>query len=346
MFINTANKPVPTNELGAILMHEHLVASFAGWEGDTTVPPRRRDELVHRCVDRIEELKAGGFSSLLDPCPNDLGRDVELYAEVAARTGFNILFATGIYNEHYSSPYWRFKLEFDPAGVEYLTAMYIKELTEGVGPSRLKPAVIKLAIGLDPNSVFENKAIAAAAAAANETMVPILTHTEGAGGDLLLEKLKARGVPAHRIIIGHSCGSPDVAYHRRIVDGGAYIGFDRFGFVSVQSDQVRADSLYRLLVTGFAQQAIVSHDCCFCQRGNLMPDELLYTNALHFVQNIAPRLRERGISQSVLDGIFRDNPRRYFSSEVPARENVAELDAPRSIAGGRRLATVHEDRPR
>src|SRR5207302_8152672 len=97
MQIQTANGAISVDDLGATLMHEHLVIAFSGWETDTAAPVRTTEDLVRICVDRIEELKAGGFSSLLDPCPNDLGRDPELYAEVAARTGFNILFATGIY---------------------------------------------------------------------------------------------------------------------------------------------------------------------------------------------------------------------------------------------------------
>ena len=279
------------------------------------------------CVDRIEELKAGGFSSLLDPCPSDLGRDPELYAEVARRTGFNILFATGIYNEHLGGAYWRFKLGFDPGAVEALAAMYVRELTEGVGPSRLRPAVIKLAIDPDPNSSFDTKVIKAAAMAANATGAPILTHSEGVAGDILLDKLTALGVPAHRVIIGHSCGTSDKAYHRRIVDGGAYIGFDRFGLEWTQTDAERIDCLHSLVRDGYAKQLIVSHDCGFCQRGQALPDESLITDAMHFTRNIAPRLRELGIAQSTLDSILTDNPRRYFCDEVPVREAPVRSEA-------------------
>jgi len=59
----------------------------------------RREELAI-CVDRLQELKAAGYSSPLDPCPNDVGRDVDLMGEAAARAGFNIVCATDFYNEH------------------------------------------------------------------------------------------------------------------------------------------------------------------------------------------------------------------------------------------------------
>jgi phosphotriesterase-related protein len=316
--IQTANGAIATGDLGATLMHEHLVMAFAGWESDTSAPTPSFEDLVRICVDRIEELKDGGFSSLLDPCPTDLGRDPELYGEVAARTGFNILFATGIYNEHLGGAYWRFKLGWNADGADRLADMYIDEITNGVGPSRLKPAVIKLAIGGDPDSVFENKAIRAAAIASLATDTPILTHTDGVGGDILLAKLVALGIPAHRIIIGHCCGSPDRAYHRRIVESGTYIGFDRFGLEMIQSDAVRIESMDALLRAGFAGQVVVSHDCGFCQRGQAVPDAELHANPMHFSRTIMPKLIERGVSQATLDAILRDNPRRYFEGEMPA----------------------------
>ena len=317
--INTANGPISPDALGKTLMHEHLVMAMAGWDTDTGAPPRKTEDLVRICVDRIAELQDGGFSSLLDPCPMDIGRDAELYGEVAARTGFNILFSTGIYNEHMGGAYWRYKVMADPAGAENLAALYVHELTEGVGPSRLRPAVIKLAVGTDPDSAFEARLIEAAVIAAKATGAPILTHTDGVGGDLLLDKLTALGVPAHRIIIGHCCGSPDQAYHRRIVDGGAYIGFDRFGLEIIQSDEVRIAGMHGLLQAGYAQQLIVSHDCAFCQRGQVIPDEGLHTNPMHFSRNIVPRLRELGVADATLDSILTDNPRRYFSGDAPAR---------------------------
>jgi phosphotriesterase-related protein len=322
MALHTANGPIELDALGQTLMHEHLVMAMAGWESDTSAPARKTEDLVQICVDRIEELKDGGFSSLLDPCPMDIGRDSELYGEVSVRTGFNIIFSTGIYNEHLGGAYWLYKVMADPQGAESLAALYVHELTEGVGPSRLKPAVIKLAVGKDRDSAFEGRLIKAAAMASLETGAPILAHTDGVGGDILLGKLTALGIAPHRIIVGHSCGSPDQAYHRRIVDGGAYIGFDRFGLEIIQSDEVRVEGMHSLLNDGYAPHILVSHDCAFCQRGQVIPDEGLHTNPMHYSRVIAPRLRELGVEQATLDSILTDNPRRYFAAEAPTRSSI------------------------
>jgi len=77
-------------------------------------------------------------------------------------------------------------------------------------------------------------------------------HRCGAGRRAV-EYLKAQGVPAHRIVIGHSCGSADHDYHMRIVNGGAYIGFRRFGLEYVQPDAVRVESLVKLFEQGLPE---------------------------------------------------------------------------------------------
>ena len=100
MQINTATGPVDVDRLGKTLMHEHLVIGFPGWDSDTSAPSQSVREMTAVCLDRIGELKSAGFQTLLDPCPNDIGRDVALMADVAARAGFNIVFATGLYHHH------------------------------------------------------------------------------------------------------------------------------------------------------------------------------------------------------------------------------------------------------
>ncbi len=45
------------------------------------------------------ELKALGVTALVDPCPIDLGRDVEFAAEVSQASGVQVICATGLYKE-------------------------------------------------------------------------------------------------------------------------------------------------------------------------------------------------------------------------------------------------------
>jgi phosphotriesterase-related protein len=313
--LNAVNGPVRADQLGRTLMHEHLVAAFPGWEGDTRCPPMDRRSIIDLCVDRVEELKSAGFSALLDPCPNDLGRDVEIMGEVAARTGFTILFATGLYMDVSAGAYWKLRALIDPDAVAYMAEMFVSELTDGVGSTGLRPAVIKVATGKAPFTRYERMVLEAAAKASLATGAPITTHTEAVDGEAQLEILTGHGVDPACVIVGHSCGNPDHAYHRRIVDAGAYVGFDRFGIERILPDEDRVRSLVRVVESGSADRVIVSHDCVFHMRGRLFPasqSAMHERTPLHFSRNIAPKLKAAGVGEAVIDGMLRDNPRRYF----------------------------------
>jgi phosphotriesterase-related protein len=278
--------------------------------------------MVKVCVDKVEELKGAGFKTLLDPCPNDIGRDVNLIAEVASRTGFNIVFATGLYHHHLGgSPYWSMKFAYDPDAEKKLADLFIKELTQGVGDTGIKAGVVKLATAMPPFTDYEKLIFRAGAKAALATGAPITTHTDAVLGDEQLDYLKSLGVPAHKIVIGHSCGSGDHAYHRRIVDGGAYIGFDRFGLEIIRPDAERVESLVKLLKTGAKNQVVISHDSVWCWKGNMLPRALLQEMetghmSMRFTRVIAPKLREAGVSQADIDSMLTENPRRYFAGEA------------------------------
>lgn len=319
--VNSVNGSIPIAALGKTLMHEHLLIGVPGWDGDTLASHRTRAELVARCVDLVQELQANGFRTLLDPCPNDLGRDLDLMGEVASRTGFQILFAVGLYDEFLGGPYWRAKAARDPDVVSYLTDMYVREIERGVADSGCKPAVIKVATGRQPFSQFESIALHAAARASTATGVPITTHTAGVDGDFQLQILKEHGVGPHRVIVGHCCGSNDSRYHQSICELGGYIGFDRFGLPQFNSDDNRISGLVNLLAQGYAEHVIVSHDCVFNMRGALIgrEDAPPVVTPMHFSRTIVPQLLRLGVDSSVLDALLSDNPRRYFEADAPRR---------------------------
>lgn len=320
MQIATVTGFVSPAELGKTLMHEHLMVAMAGWELDAPAPGQSWREMVEICCDRIAELQAAGYRTLIDPCPNDVGRDVNLMAEVAARTGFNIIAATGLYNEVLGgNAYWRIKAMRHPDFIDQLADLMVRELTEGVGDSGIRAGVIKLGTGPEPITDYETKVFTAGARASLATGAPITTHSDAVHGDAQVRLLTSLGVPAHKIIVGHSCGNPDHAYHMGIVASGAYVGFDRFGLERICPDEVRTRSLLRVIGAGALRQVIVSHDSVWCHRGQSAPEGLLATpGPLHFERVIAPQLRAAGVSAADLDTLLVTNPRRYFSGEAPA----------------------------
>jgi len=310
-------------QLGRTLMHEHLVIGYPGWEADSLRPGDTQEEMFSRCVDRIEEIKALGISSLLDPCPNDLGRDVEFMAKVAQKTDFQIICATGLYKEaEGGTAYWKFRSSFAPP-VEAMAELFIRELQEGIGETGIRAGIIKVGTGHGTLTDYERWVFEAAALAAVETGAPITTHTDhGRFGDDQQTFLVERGVPAHRIIIGHSCGTTDYDYHAGIAGRGSYLGFDRFGIEALQPDMERVKALMRLMETGFGKQLVVSHDSVWCWRGAPIPSKEILAkmeeswNPTHFLTRIVPMLREQGATDVQIEALLVENPRRFFAGEA------------------------------
>jgi phosphotriesterase-related protein len=93
--VHTVTGTCSTAALGMTLMHEHLLVGWPGWEADAALDRATRREHARRCVDRLAELYDLGVRTLVDPCPIDLGRDVEFMAEVAQASRVHIVCATG-----------------------------------------------------------------------------------------------------------------------------------------------------------------------------------------------------------------------------------------------------------
>ncbi len=324
--VTTVRGPIDTAALGRTLMHEHLLIGYPGWQADTTVSAPVRTDLVERCVDRVAELQSLGYSSMVDPCPNDLGRDVELMVEVAERTGFNIVCATGLYKEEEGgTPYWNF-LRHRGSPVPAMAELFTAELTDGIGSTGVKAGIIKLATGPRVMTSYEGDVFDAAAQTAVATGAPIMTHTDlGTVGDVQQSRLVAAGVAPHRIIIGHSCGTNDSAYHRAIAAAGSYLGFDRFGIEALNPDIERVRSLKRVIDAGAGDRVVVSHDTVWCWQGRaLMPPDFYERpdatwHPTHFERRIIPMLRDEGVADDAIEALVVANPRRFFDGHpLPA----------------------------
>jgi phosphotriesterase-related protein len=330
--INTVTGTIATEALGRTLMHEHLLVGMPGWETDDCRPGPARRDIVAICLDRIAELKDHGIASFVDPCANDMGRDPDLMAEVAAKAGFNIICATGLFSERLgNSSYWRSKLARTSADAlaPYMAEIFIRDLTDGIGRTGVRAGIIKVATGAGEITAYERLVFKAAAMASLATGAPVTTHTQdGKLGDLQQEILTGHGVAPNRIIIGHSCSSSDHGYHMHICRHGSYLGFDQFGIqvgASTQSDEARIAALIRLIGAGAGGQVVVSNDSPFCWRGSALPrpayaDELAKTShPLRFTGTIAPKLRELGVDDADITRLLVDNPRRYFEgAPLPA----------------------------
>jgi phosphotriesterase-related protein len=315
--VQTVLGPKKVSELGKTLIHEHLLIAWPGWDGDSAFPFNRK-EALKICCDVLEKLKAVGVRTFVDPCPSDLGRDVEFMAECAQKTGMNVICATGFYKEDLGGSYFRFRASFDTDITPEVAELYQKEIEQGIGSTGIRPGVIKCATGEGSIKPYEESLLRAAARAQKATGVPILTHTDHSSlGDQQLEIFLAEGVRPDRVAIGHSNDRADLAYHAGILDKGAFLSFDRFGLEILFPNRLRIASLIALLGVGYETQMLISHDTVNCWRGRPLPSQMLPLitdwEPTYIFRVVLPKLREVGFGERTVEALLVDNPRRFFA---------------------------------
>jgi phosphotriesterase-related protein len=316
--VRTTTGLASPDELGRTLIHEHVLVGFPGWNLDAKAPRFQRDEVMARAVDQMQELLDLGVATFVDPCPMDLGRNVEFLAELSQRSGMRIICTTGAYFEAEGITH-----TFRHLPVEEITEIFIEEIATGVGETGIKAGAVKIATGSRIVSEYERKLVIAGARAAKETGVPIISHTQDAScGHDQIDLVTAEGVPAERLVVGHSDGTEDHWYQRSLAERGAFVGFDRFGISIFVSDEVRIENVLRLAEAGHASRILLSHDSILCWLGRPVPfatcqeeiSEMLPDwRPTSIFRKVVPRLLEGGLSEGDIETMLVDNPRRLFA---------------------------------
>ena len=316
MQINTTAGPIKPDQLGRTLVHEHVLAGYPGWFMDTRLPPFRRADAISRVVDSFQQLHAYGVRTVIDPCPSDLGRDVEFVAEISQRSGITLICTTGVYTEAFGIPYTFRHLE-----TSAIEEIYIREIEDGIGATGIKAGLIKIATGDGAVSDYERRMLTAATRAARATGVPLISHTENCScGHDQIDIVTGEGLAASRLLVGHCDGRDDHPYQASLAARGAYVGFDRFGLEVFNSDENRMRNLKQMIDAGYRDQVMVSQDKVNCWLGNIpgvgSADDIAKIvpnwTMTHLFERIFPRLLEMGVAQADIDSILVENPRRYF----------------------------------
>ena len=198
-YVMTVLGPLPINEMGVTLMHEHILLDASGkWVppcccsdrhlaempvkmenlGELSLNPlMSRDNCqlfdVDVAIDELTKYRALGGETVVDPTNIGIGRDPKALARIARLTGLNIIMGTGLYLEA-SHPEW-----VKISSVEQLTERLIYDL----GGAEEKPEVLAGLIGeIGISSRFtpdEEKSLRAAGRASAATGVPIEVHLPG-----------------------------------------------------------------------------------------------------------------------------------------------------------------------
>jgi phosphotriesterase-related protein len=233
----------------------------------------------------------------------------------------NIICSTGLYTEHEGAPaYFKTRLVWYGTDIsKMISALFIKEITEGIGKSGVKAGVIKCGTsGGGKISPYETAVLKAAAAAQKATGVPVITHTEAAGGVEQAELFLSEGADPKKVMIGHVSNSKDIEYHKAILAKGVYIAFDRIGLDIFTPTNVIVKNVAELCKQGYAKQIMLSHDTVNVWLGRPIdaPEQVLKALANwridHISQNVVPALKAQGVTDDQIKTMMVDNPKNLF----------------------------------
>ena len=234
----------------------------------------------------------------------------------------NIVAATGVYTYNDVPMYFHFR---GPGtilgGPEPMTELFVREIVEGVGDTGVRAAILKCATdrpGLTPGV---ERVLRAVAQAHRRTGAPITTHTPTPPQPWGLEQqriFEEEGVDLTQVVIGHSGGTLDTAYHEAVLAKGSTLGFDHFGIGTFTLAE-RVESVRVLCERGYADRIVLSHDA-MCHVDWFPPSlagawkEWRWT---HIPEDVLPEMRRAGISDEDITTMMVDNPRRILEGCDP-----------------------------
>lgn len=321
--VETVRGKLDANELGKTLIHEHFFFGYPGFQGDLTIGKFDFEEKKQQGIKVAKLIQDQGIDTVVDPTPNECGRNVKLLQAVSEATGLNIICATGYYYEgEGATPYFKFRQQLGTAEEE-IYEMYREEITYGIEGTGIKPGIIKLASSKGAITDYEQMFFRAAARVQKETGIVLLTHTqEGTMGPEQAKMLIEEGADPKKIVIGHMCGVTDLNQHLQVLKQGVYLAMDRWGLqgiVGAPTDEERLAVLTALLGSGYEDQLFLSHDTVnvWWGRDLVLPDPLVEMlqnwRPDHLFRHILPDLLEsKAMTDGQLNQIFQHNPARLF----------------------------------
>jgi phosphotriesterase-related protein len=311
--LNTAAGPVAADDLGIVLMHEHIMVDFT--PAENFIPDNAdHDTVVAAVLPRLQEAHALGVRTLVDASSYYLGRRADIYRTLSQRSGVRIVCATGLYRD----PYYPEFVRTEP--IDKIVSFLRSECTIGLDGTDVMPGVIKLAASKDALTPEEEKVHRAAAVIQKEFGLTITIHCpDGRVGLAILDILKAEGADCSRVVLYHSSGTNDTDIHARIAETGAFPLFDGIG-KNADKDDVVAGFLESLFSRGLGNQVLIGGDVTWFdvadktgQKSAPAGGRIHERGYGYIIQTLLPKLRSRGFAEDQIQALMVENPRRALT---------------------------------
>lgn len=349
--VQTVTGPVPSDQLGLTLPHEHLANDLR----TAVTAPRRPEhaflaraevtpelawllrEEPYACEDHcvldvpdtiVEDLREFariGGGTVVELTPPGLGRSPATLLEISERSGVKVVMGSGWYLEPFHPE------DIAGRGEEELAASLLQEFRAGAGP---RPGVIG-EIGVSPDfTAAERRCLRAACLAQRELAaegrgVPLFVHLPGwqrRGAEVLDIVVEEQGVDPGAVVLCHMDPSgEDPAYQREMAERGVWIEFDMIGMPFLYPSEGQspspaqtAEAIVRLAGGGHADRLLLSHDVFLKSMLTAFGG-----NGFGYVPALfAQRLAERGLDPEVVRSLMTENPRRLFETAACAMQQT------------------------
>lgn len=300
--ILTVTGEAPSDGIGAVLMHEHILCDFYRVSDDLN---RLLDD-VELLTAELNYLRATPVRTVVETTSVGLGRDLKGLHDIALRTGLNVVAGCGWYRDPFLPP------QVFETTSDGLAEILISEINEGAADSGVRPGIIgEIGAKRKPMSPAEERVLRAGGFAQLQTGVSIHTHaSRSTVGIDQARILLSIGVPPERIVIGHSDTIPHnrKEYWSQLLDMGVTLGFDTVKPEFPYEMGVRIDGLTWLAERGSLDQVVVSNDVCY--RSHLRA--FGGAGYPYCVTDFFDALRKVGFGDREFQTIFHDTPVRLL----------------------------------
>lgn len=344
--IQTVLGPIPPEDAGITLPHEHLICDLTLYMEDPadrqaeewaarpfTVDNRwriisncntNRDNLVlddpDLIVDELRPFAQAGGRTLVDLTTRGLDPRPQTVARIARRSGLNVVLGAGYYIDESHPPGMRDLSEED------IAAEIVTHITRGFADTGIRAGIIG-EIGFQNGTRAEEKSLRGAGLAQKQTGAALNVHVPFGIGrqDICLRAadiLAGTGADLSRVIFSHQdLSSRDPEYEDRILEWGITLELDCFGLEmstdayggwDFPSDRERIGGVAGLVERGWADQVLISTDVCMKFQLRAYGGD----GFGHILDTVVPRMRRAGIPDSALDRILVDNMKRLLTVEV------------------------------
>jgi phosphotriesterase-related protein len=306
-FIRTVLGDIDPSAMGITYSHEHIVIA-PGRSVDMNPDFLLVD--ADRMAAEIGEARTLGLRTVVDAMPIDAGRDVRRLAELARRTGVNVIAPTGIHHARFYAPgHWS-----ETDSEDELADRFMIEVADGIDGTNHRAGVIKVAGSGGGLSDRDRRVFAAAATTHRRTGVPILTHCENGTGALdQIAFLRGLGVDPGHVVVSHVDKVVDRAYHRDIAAAGAVLEYDQsFRWKDAVNGTLRLVGW--MLEDGLLDRVVLGMDAARQGYYHAWGGE---PGLAWLLGRFSAMMEEAGIDATAQQRLLVENPARAFAFAIP-----------------------------